>query len=359
MDVFIQYPTSNISRLWRDNICPLSSEFTAAAAWVSVLVGGSPAYEPISCKYNRRVAALGDAVSMVKPAVSVVVPAYNSAGTIIRCLGALMSQETDLPYEVIVVESSGDGAAGLVRDRFPNVRLIESPRRLLSGAARNLGAGSSRGELLLFIDSDCVAEPAWIEKMRRAHEEFDGAGVGGAVLNGNPESPVSVASYITEFSVFFDFGTARRMDYLPSCNLSYKMEAFRRHGGFDPDQPLYVDLMFNKRLSALGERLLFRPDIRIWHWHRADLREYLLGELGEDDGLQRHADARADDDGEGPPVEVEVLFVESGVPEGAYEDGEGEGYAELGALGPLAVPLVAQVPEVEGDTVADGEPQVD
>lgn len=214
-----------------------------------------------------------------EPIVSIVVPAYKSAETIAKCLESLASQETDLPYEVTVVESSGDGAAGIVREQFPWARLIESPVRLLSGAARNLGAAASTGELLLFIDSDCVAEADWIEKMRQAHKEFDGAGVAGAVLNGNPENPVAVASYITEFSVFFDLGETRRMDYLPSCNLSYKMDVFRKYGGFDPDQPLYVDLMFNKRLSAAGEKLLFRPDIGVQHWHRTTLKEYLRHEL--------------------------------------------------------------------------------
>jgi GT2 family glycosyltransferase len=99
--------------------------------------------------------------------------------------------------------------------------------------------------------------------------------VAGAVLNANPESPISVASYVMEFSDFFAFGQPRLKDYLTSCNLSYKMEVFRRYGGFEPDQPLYVDLMFNKRLFACGEKLLFRPDIRVAHRHRATLKEYL------------------------------------------------------------------------------------
>lgn len=213
-----------------------------------------------------------------KPAGSVVIPAYKSRQTISACLESLLNQDTGLPYEVILVESSGDGAADIVREEFPSVRLIESRERLLSGAARNLGAESASGEILLFIDSDCIAEPGWIGKMWQAHREFDGAAVAGAVLNGNPESAVSVASYITEFSDFFPFGESRLMDYLPSCNLSYKADVFRKYGGFDPSQPLYVDLMFNRRLHAAGEKLLFRPDIEVAHKHRSRLDDYLRHE---------------------------------------------------------------------------------
>lgn len=215
----------------------------------------------------------------IRPVASIVVPAYKSANTIIQCIESLVLQETEVPFEVIVVESSSDGAADLVRENFPQVKVVQSPSRLFSGAARNLGASCSSGSLLLFIDSDCVAEPTWVERMWQTHREFDGAGVCGAVLNGNAEHLVSVASYITEFNVFFPHGSSRLMDYLVSCNLSYKAPVFRRYGGFDPNQRLYVDLMFNKKLSAAGEKLLFCPNIQVRHWHRSNTSEYLLHEM--------------------------------------------------------------------------------
>lgn len=215
----------------------------------------------------------------IRPVASIVIPAYKSADTIIQCVQSLVLQETEVPFEIIVVESSGDGAADLVRESFPQVKVLQSPSRLLSGAARNLGVSCSSGSLLLFIDSDCIAEPAWVQKMWQTHTEFDGAGVCGAVLNGNAEHLVSVASYITEFNVFFPYGPARLMDYLVSCNLSYKAPVFRKYGGFDPNQPLYVDLMFNKKLSAAGEKLSFCPNIQVRHWHRSNANEYLRHEM--------------------------------------------------------------------------------
>ena len=215
-----------------------------------------------------------------KAEVSVVVPAYKSKGTIVGCLEALVSQETDLPYEVIVVESSGDGAAGIIEERFPEVRLIRSEKRLLSGAARNRGAREASAGVLGFVDADCTVEDAWLAKMWRAHRERDCTAVGGAVLNGNPELSVSVSSYLTEFRDFYPVGRTRHVRYLPTCNITYKTAVFRKYGGFDPEEPLYVDLMFNTALSRAGEKLLFVPDIRATHLHRTSLREYLAHEFG-------------------------------------------------------------------------------
>ncbi|MHB0913817.1 MAG: glycosyltransferase [Armatimonadota bacterium] len=208
------------------------------------------------------------------PAVSVVIPAYNSKSTISECLLRLLAQETDLPYEVIVVESSGDGAAELVARDFPRVKLIASPERLYPGAARNRGAAEASGEILAFIDSDCYAEPLWLAKMWRAHER-DCAAVAGSIGNANPELACSISSYLNEFSHFFPAGRPRYVDYLPSGNLSYKSEVFWKYGGFDASEPMYEDLIFNKLLSRAGEKLLFDPDIRVAHAHRTTLAEYL------------------------------------------------------------------------------------
>ena len=211
---------------------------------------------------------------------SIVIPAYKARETISACLDALALQVTSLSHEIIVVDSAGDGTGDLVRGRYPHVRMIESPTRLLSGAARNLGAEHATGDLLYFIDADCIAEPRWIEKMAASIERYGCSAVSGAMLNGNPEHAISVSSYVMEFSDFYAWGRPRFVDYLVGGNLCYRQEVFHRYGGFDPNQPLYVDLIFNKRLSAAGEKLLFDPTISVHHLHRTTARVYLRHERG-------------------------------------------------------------------------------
>lgn len=213
-----------------------------------------------------------------QPRASIVIPAYNSRDTIAKCLNALTAQETDLPYEIIVVESSGDGAGEIVREQFPGVQLIQSATRLFAGAARDLGAESAAGELLLFIDSDCVAGRRWLMKMWQAHQDWGCSAVSGSIENANPETLVSVAGYINEHSDYFPYGKPRYVDYSPSGNVSYKIEVFRKYGGFDRHAQLYEDLMFGRTLSRAGEKLLYDPDIPVAHFQRSTLRDYLSHE---------------------------------------------------------------------------------
>ena len=76
---------------------------------------------------------------MPAPRVSVVVPCYRPGDLIDDCLVGLLAQDLAEPYEIIVVESSGDGTAERLRAKFPKVRVIAPPRRTLPAEAQNIG----------------------------------------------------------------------------------------------------------------------------------------------------------------------------------------------------------------------------
>src|SRR5207342_2634786 len=89
------------------------------------------------------------------PAVSVVIPAYNRAGSIVRAIESVLRQSyTD--FELLVLDDgSTDGtlaAAGTVTD--PRLRLIANPRNLGAAGARNAGIEAARGTWVAFQDSD-------------------------------------------------------------------------------------------------------------------------------------------------------------------------------------------------------------
>ena len=86
------------------------------------------------------------------PAVSIIVPAYNEARVIARCLMTLLDQ-THPPHEVIVVDDgSADGTPAIVRS-FGGVTLLEQSHEG-TGAARNRGARAATGDILCFVDAD-------------------------------------------------------------------------------------------------------------------------------------------------------------------------------------------------------------
>jgi GT2 family glycosyltransferase len=213
-------------------------------------------------------------VAMRRIRCSVVIPSYQSAQTIAACLSALLSQDFAEPFEIIVVDSSTDGTAAIIREQFPQVTLIALSRQTLPGPARNLGVQCARGEIIAFLDADCVPGRDWLAHMVAAHDAGH-AIVGGAVLNGTSNSTVGWAGYIGEFREFLPQGEARQVAHIPTCNISYEASIFRQHGGFPEAHYPQEDLLFNWMLSRQGEHILFDPAIRVTHTHRTQIAAYL------------------------------------------------------------------------------------
>lgn len=99
----------------------------------------------------------------LRPLVSAVIAAYDEAAHIERCLASLQVQTYD-PLEVVVVDDgSRDGTANLAR-RFAGVQVIDTDHRG-AGVARNTGARTARGDILVFLDADMTFPPPFIEQL--------------------------------------------------------------------------------------------------------------------------------------------------------------------------------------------------
>jgi glycosyltransferase involved in cell wall biosynthesis len=208
--------------------------------------------------------------------ITVIIPSYNSENTIEDCLVALENQSFNENYEIILVDSSTDNTPRIVENGFPEVKLIHLPQKTDPGTARNLGLKESGGEIILFIDSDCIASTDWIERMVSLHRHTDYMAIGGGVLNGNdPTSDIAWAGYMAEFREFIPEQPRREVTHIPTCNISYKRQIFREIGGFNPDYYPQEDLEFNYRLIGRNGKILFSPDVQVRHNHRTTLDAYL------------------------------------------------------------------------------------
>jgi glycosyltransferase involved in cell wall biosynthesis len=204
---------------------------------------------------------------------SVVVVAYNAEATIRGCLQAL-ERQTDRDFELIVVDSSEDRTAEIVGKEFPFATLLRSERRLAPGAARNRGVSAAKGDVVAFVDSDCIARPDWVAILRRAHRELPMAAIGGAVEPANPDSVVGWGAYLCEFSAWLPRGKQRPMRDIPTCNLSFKRWALQQFGPFC-ESGYCSDTALNWKLTAAGHAPLFLPELRVAHFNLTHLRRFL------------------------------------------------------------------------------------
>lgn len=208
--------------------------------------------------------------------LTVAIVSYNARTTIGRTLTALAEQSA-AGFETLVVDSSHDETHLEIAGRFPSVRLIHVQERLFPGKARNVAVREARGELLAFVDADCVAAPDWVERILAAHNDPRYEGqliIGGSVGAANPESLAGWASFFCEFSPWLRWGRPRLVDDIPTCCYSMKREAFARFGPFD-EEGYCSDTTFNWRAVAGGQPPLFMPAIHVRHENPTKLARIL------------------------------------------------------------------------------------
>jgi GT2 family glycosyltransferase len=202
------------------------------------------------------------------PRVSVIIPAYNSEGTIAATLEALERQAfTD--FETVVVDSSpGEATARLMADRFPDVTYHHSAQRLLPHGARNRGVEFAQGELLVFTDPDCVAGPDWLARLVAAHDQGHPV-VGGAIeVDGGW---IEQGIHLSKFSAWTGGGPAGTRADLATANVLWDRSLITRVGPFPTDE-WSGDTELSWRARAEGVELRFAPGAVVSHTHVTGIR---------------------------------------------------------------------------------------
>ena len=89
-------------------------------------------------------------------AYSVIIPAYNAARTLPRCLNSLCPQLRD-DVELLLIDDGSTDDTGAVcqsyAERHPQIRIFSKENGGVS-SARNVGLENARGEYILFVDAD-------------------------------------------------------------------------------------------------------------------------------------------------------------------------------------------------------------
>jgi GT2 family glycosyltransferase len=210
------------------------------------------------------------------PDLSVIISIYNAVDIISDCLHSLMCQQTDKAFEIIVVDSSEDGTAELVRQRFPSVRLYHFHERKHCGDARNFGLSIARSEVIAFLDADCTVDPGWVENVLAAHRS-NRLVIGGVIDNGPRRNMVGWAYYFCEYNLWLPSKTFRRpreIQEIAGCCLSMKRSAYDSYGPFI-EGTYCSDTAFHWKLLANGHRVLQDPKIRVYHTAYHNYREFL------------------------------------------------------------------------------------
>lgn len=194
--------------------------------------------------------------------LSVIIAAHDAGPPLEQCLSAVVPQAARSSAEIIVAESSSDGTADLIRNRFPTVRLLRFPGSWTLPRLRAQGIAAASGDIIAILDPFSIVDQTWLDEVVRAHEARPNLAIGGAVEPHNPDDQDfwSWTTYINEYGMFMLPLSPGETDMLPGSNVSYKRAAL-----FDdqqrPKYSIFWKTFVNWELQAAGSPLWLEPSI--------------------------------------------------------------------------------------------------
>jgi mycofactocin system glycosyltransferase len=223
----------------------------------------------------------------VWPHVSIVIPTYNRAKELERCLHSLLA--LDYPaqcLEIIVVDDASTGEIAGMLQRIVQeaethdleMRVVRHAKRQGVGIGRNSGAEIAKYDLIAYIDSDCAASPGWLKELVPTFQNMRLAAVGGMIRAYDRNA--LLGRYEDVCSSMFMGGRPQQISlkgpltYLPAANLVIRRTIWQQLGGFAP-MTQGEDVDFCRRLIMSGASMNYIPQGVVYHDYRTTWGSFL------------------------------------------------------------------------------------
>lgn len=216
--------------------------------------------------------------STAAPHIAVVIPAKDEEENIGACLEAVYNQETAYRFEVIVIDSGSSDQTVAVVKKFPAARLVEiQPGEFGHGKTRNLGAGISGGDYIVFLNADAIPlDKNWLDSLIPPFtKDKEIAGVFSRhiprkgchlymvrdIQNSLPAKPmIRTKANALDFMIFSTVSCAVRRDI------------WEKHP-FDNDIIIAEDQQWARRILEQGLKIAYEPSSMVYHSHNYTPRQ--------------------------------------------------------------------------------------
>jgi GT2 family glycosyltransferase len=225
-------------------------------------------------------------VQIKQPDLSIILVCWNNKSYLEPCLESLYHPGLQCAFDVVVVDNgSTDGSQEMLREKYPQVRIIQNAENLGLGKASNQGIEVTKGRYILLLNNDTLVNGASFDAMVKFLDDHpQAAGVGGRLLNpdGSPQSFYNHFSTLgEEFLIASRLGESMRpwyptithgeemksVDWIGSACLMLRREALDQVGLLDENYFIYgdeADLQY--RLKQAGWEIYFLPSAHTIHY---------------------------------------------------------------------------------------------
>ncbi len=229
----------------------------------------------------------------MQPDLSIIIVNYNVKHFLEQCLMAIEKARHDLQVEIFVVDNASvDGSQGLLKKKFPYVKLIENHKNLGFSKANNQALRLANAAYVLMLNPDTLIQEDTLITLKKFLDEHPDAGAAGCKLI-NPDGTFQIASRrsiptpwiaftrIVGLSRIFpkspvfgkynltylDPDSQHEVDVLSGSLMMVRKDIVSRIGYFDEDYFMYgedIDLCY--RIKKAGMKVFYVPATKAIHY---------------------------------------------------------------------------------------------
>jgi GT2 family glycosyltransferase len=223
--------------------------------------------------------------------LSIVIICWNDWKVVGGCLRSIYERTHSIDFEVIVSDNgSTDGSVQLIRENFPDVRIVENGANLGFAKGNNAGIRAAKGQFVLILNPDTIIHDGsldrWIEFADR-HPETGAFGCRVLNMDGSYQDPARpfptiwrnwIAAlflrplahvsdlFVSDSYIKWKGDSERHVDWQSGCCVLFRGDLIKQLGGFDEQFFYqYEDVDLCHRSWKAGHPVLFTPTVAITH----------------------------------------------------------------------------------------------
>jgi hypothetical protein len=231
--------------------------------------------------------------------LSIIIVSYNTEELTVNAIQSVLASQTDYAYEIIVVDNaSSDQSVARIRERFPQLTVLQNEFNEGFSKANNRGIRISRGRYILLLNSDTIVQPDTLDVMIRfmdSHPRVGAAGCKVVMPDGSLDRACRRGFPTPSASFYYAFGISKLFPNNPRFNqyqLSYldpdkdypvdclvgafmmvRRETIEQVGLLDEDFFMYgEDIDWCYRIKQAGWQIHYYPYTQIIHYKGASSR---------------------------------------------------------------------------------------
>lgn len=226
--------------------------------------------------------------------LSIIIVNYNSKDYLINCLSSIFKHTNEPAFEVTVIDNaSSDESVNLVKNSFPQVKLIKNKINIGFAAANNQAIKVAAGKYIILLNNDTVLKNDALDKMVDFMDKNPNVGVltcklfdaDGKTVQRNcrafptpwgtmfgraslftrlfPNNPFSKKNLLADW----DYNSVKEVDWVSGAALMVRREVIDQVGLLDENFYMYwEDTDWCKRIRDAGWKIYFIPDAEIIHF---------------------------------------------------------------------------------------------